>query len=206
LKEEEVLRFLLAVALASAVLVPLSSAYATQSESTNKPEKTTKPQKQKTASADKQTPAKAVKQTPATAVKQKPTSTPTTNTATTKSRQGNDRKVSTKAEPPRKAQDETVTPNRGTIDSIGTVGRGQTVEVHATALRSGQMCALQIFYDDKPAKTIRDVEPDAKKRCTFTVTVPDRPSAVGLAKAKLILTNASSGKPSGEAKQTFTVT
>jgi len=190
---------LLAAALTSAVLVPLTSVDAAQSSSTNKTEQTTKPDKQKTAQRDKQRPASTEKT--AKTHKQKPAST-----ATTKSRHGNDRQVSIKDDKPRKAQDETVTPNRGTIDSIGSVGRGQIVEVRATALRNGQMCGLQIFYDDKPAKTIRDVEPDAKKRCTFTVTVPDRPGAVGQAKAKLILTNASSGKPSGEARQTFTVT
>ena len=201
------LRFLLAAALASAILVPLSSTYASQSGSTNKTEKTTKPDKQKTTQRDKQKSASNEKT--AKTHKQKTANTASTasaSPATTKSRHGNDRTVSVKEDKPRKAQDETVTPNRGTIDSIGTVGRGQTVEVHATALRNGQLCSLQIFYDDKPAKTLRDIEPDAKKRCTFTMTVPDRPGAVGLAKAKLILTNASSGKQSGEARQTFTVT
>jgi hypothetical protein len=169
LKEERVLRLLLAVALASAVLVPLTSADAARSPTSGKSHK------------DK---------TPAT---------------TSKSRHGQAKTSSTAKPTPKKTQDETATPNRGTIDPVGTVSRGQTIDVHATTLRNGQMCALQIFYDDRPAKTVRDVEPDDKKRCTFSVTVPDRPGVVGVAKAKLILTSATSGKPAGEARQTFNV-
>ena len=165
------LRLLLAVALASAVLVPLTAVDAAHVSVIGKPQQG------------------------------KPTAAPKT-----KSRPGQEKTPSTATSAAKKAQDETVTPNRGTIDPIGAVGRGQVIEVHATALRSGQLCALQIFYEDKPAKIIRDVTPDTKKRCTFTVAVPDRPGAVGVAKAKLILTSATSGKPSGEAKQTFNVT
>ena len=164
------LRLLLAVALASAVLVPLARVDAARSHADAKTEK------------------------------QKPPA------ASTKSRHGQAKTPSTVKPTAKKAQDETATPNRGTIDPIGAASRGQTIDVHATALRNGQRCALQIFYDDKTAKTIRDVEPDNKKRCTFSVTVPDRPGVVGVAKAKLILTSATSGKPAGEARQTFNVT
>jgi hypothetical protein len=166
-----VLRFLLAVALASAVIVPLTAVDAAHVSVPGKPQKA------------------------------KPTAAPKT-----KSRHGQEKAPSTATSAAKKAQDDTVTPNRGTIDPIGVVGHGQVIEVHATALRSGQQCALQIFYEDKPARIVRDVTPDTKKRCTFTVTIPDRPGVVGVAKAKLILTSATSGKPSGEAKQTFNVT
>jgi hypothetical protein len=104
-----------------------------------------------------------------------------------------------------KTQDTTVTVGRGTLDLIGTLTRGQTVEIRGTALRTGELCALQMFYSDKPAAIVRDVVPDEKKRCVFTVPVPDRPGAVGEGKAKLILTRATSGKKSGEARQVFTV-
>jgi len=171
-----VLRFLLLAALAGAILAPLSAVDAAHLDT---PART---QKQKTP-----------KQKPSTAI-------------TTKSRHGHDKTPHTALSAPTKKQDEEVTPNRGTIDAIGTVARGQTITVYATALRTGEACALQIFYADKPAKTIRDVAPDTKKRCEFSVTIPDRPEAVGEAKAKLILTKASSGKPDGEARQVFTVT
>jgi hypothetical protein len=181
LKEERVLRLLLAVALASAVLVPLTSVDAARSPTSGKSHK------------DK---------APATTSKSRHGQAKTASTAkpTTKKTQDQTAKPTTK-----KTQDQTATPNRGTIDPIGTVSRGQTIDVHATALRNGQMCALQVFYDDKPAKTVRDIEPDDKKRCTFSVTVPDRPGVVGVAKAKLMLTSATSGKHAGEARQTFNV-
>ena len=104
-----------------------------------------------------------------------------------------------------KKQDDTSTPGRGTLDSIGVLARGQTVEIRGTALRTGELCALQIFYADEPAKAIRNVVPDERKRCVFTVSIPDRPGIVGEGKAKLILTKATSGKKSGEARQVFTV-
>ena len=138
--------------------------------------------------------------------KQKPEKQKPTTVSTTKSRHGRDKTPNTAPSTPTKKQENDVTPNRGTIDSIGAVARGQEITVHATALRNGESCALQIFYADKPAKIIRDVTPDAKKRCEFTFTVPDRPGAVGEAKAKLILTKTTSGKPSGEARQVFSVT
>jgi hypothetical protein len=126
---------------------------------------------------------------------------------TTKSRHGNDKTPNTSStHAVKKTQDDEVTPNRGTIDTIGAVARGQTVTIRATALKTGESCALQIFYADKPAKTIRDVTPNAKKRCEFSVDIPDRPGAVGEAKAKLILSKTTSGKPSGEARQVFSVT
>jgi hypothetical protein len=179
LKEERVLRLLLAVALASAVLVPLTGVYAARSQTDGKSQNG-KSQKDNVSTSSTKSRHGQAKTSPT----DKPTSKPTA----------------------KKAQDETATPNRGTIDPIGTVKRGQTIDVHATALRNGQMCALQIFYEDKAAKIIREIAPDEKKRCTFTVTVPDRPGAVGVAKAKLILTSATSGKPSGEARQTVNVT
>jgi hypothetical protein len=193
LKEERVLRLLLAVALASAVLVPLTSVDAARSPTSGKSHKDKAPA---TTSKSRHGQAK-------TASTAKPTTKKTqdqTAKPTTKKSQDQTAKPTTK-----KTQDQTATPNRGTIDPIGTVSRGQTIEVHATALRNGQMCALQVFYDDKPAKTVRDIEPDDKKRCTFSVTVPDRPGVVGVAKAKLILTSATSGKHAGEARQTFNV-
>jgi hypothetical protein len=104
-----------------------------------------------------------------------------------------------------KQQDTTITVGRGTLDPIGTLVRGQTVEIRGTALRNGELCALQVFYADRPATAIKEVVPDAKKRCVFTVQVPDRPGAVGEGKAKLTLTKATSGKKSGEARQVFTV-
>jgi hypothetical protein len=140
------------------------------------------------------------------AQKQKPQKQKPTTALTSKSRHGRDKVPNSAPSTPTKKQDEEVTPNRGTIDAIGTVARGQEVTVHATALRNGESCALQIFYADKPAKIIRDITPDSKKRCEFTFTVPDRPEAVGEAKAKLILTKASSSKPDGEARQVFSVT
>ncbi len=140
------------------------------------------------------------------AQKQKPQKQKPTIALTSKSRHGRDKAPNTAPSTPTKKQDDEVTPNRGTIDTIGAVARGQTITVHATALRNGESCALQIFYADKPARIIRDVTPDAKKRCEFTVDIPDRPGAVGEAKAKLILSKASSGKPDGEARQVFSVT
>jgi hypothetical protein len=104
-----------------------------------------------------------------------------------------------------KKQDTEVTADRGTLDPIGVLARGQTVEIRGTALRTGELCALQVFYTDKPAKVIRDVVPDEKKRCVFSVPIPDRPGVVGEGKAKLILTKATSGKKSGEARQVFSV-
>ena len=98
-----------------------------------------------------------------------------------------------------------VTVGRGTLDPIGVLARGQTVEIRGTALRTGELCALQMFYADKPAKIIRDIVPDEKKRCVFTVPIPDRPGVVGEGKAKLILTKATSGTKSGEARQVFSV-
>ena len=179
-KEERVLRLLLAVALAGAVLVPLAAIDAAHASAE------TKPREGKSTAAPKTRSTKALHGAE--------------KTASSSTRTGKKPQTGTKA------QDDTVTPNRGTIDAIGVVSRGQVIDVHATALRSGQLCALQIFYEDKPAKIIRDVTPDTKKRCTFTATVPDRPGVVGVAKVKLILTSATSGKPSGEAKQTFNVT
>jgi Sec-independent protein translocase protein TatA len=105
----------------------------------------------------------------------------------------------------KKGHDNTITLNRGTLDPIPVLTRGQTVEIKGTALKTGELCALQIFYSDKPARPIREVVPDEKKRCAFSVTVPDRPGVVGEAKAKLILTKATSGKKSGEARQVFSV-
>jgi len=105
----------------------------------------------------------------------------------------------------KKKEDTTITLNKGTIDPIGPLTRGQTVEIHATALRTGELCALQMFYADRATKVIREVVPDEKKRCVFSVQVPDRPTAVGAGKAKLILTKATSGKKSGEASQVFSV-
>jgi hypothetical protein len=104
-----------------------------------------------------------------------------------------------------KKEDTTVTVGRGTLDPIAPLTHGQTVEIRGTALRTGEVCALQMFYADKPAKVIRDAVPDEKKRCVFNVPVPDRPTALGAGKAKLILTKAISGKKSGEARQVFTV-
>jgi hypothetical protein len=104
-----------------------------------------------------------------------------------------------------KKEDTEVTVGRGTLDPIGTLARGQTVESRGTALRTGELCALQMFYSDKPATVIKEVVPDEKKRCVFAVPVPDRPGAVGEGKAKLILTKATSGKKSGEARQVFSV-
>ena len=178
------LRMLLLAALAGAVLAPFAIVDAATISVVTRAQKQ-KPTNQKPT-------------------KQKPTST---TTLTSKSRHGRNKAPNTTpSSTPTKKQDEEVTPNRGTIDAIGTAARGQTITVHATALRNGEACALQIFYADKPAKIIRDVLPDSKKRCEFSVDIPDRPGAVGEAKAKLILTKASSGKPDGEARQVFTVT
>lgn len=171
------LRFLLLAALAGAILAPLTIVNASSVSTLTMAQKQ-KPPKQK----------------------------PTTTTPTSKSRHGDDKAAHTAPSTPTKKQDEEVTPNRGTIDEIGSVARGQTITVHATTLRTGQACALQMFYADKQAKLIRDVVPDAKKRCEFTVDIPDRAGAVGEAKARLILTKASSGKPDGEARRAFSVT
>src|SRR5690349_9763133 len=86
--------------------------------------------------------------------KQKPPTPTPTPALTTKSRHGHDRAPTTAPSTPTKKQDNEVTQNRGTIDAIGAVARGQTITVHATALRNGQSCALQVFYADKPAKII----------------------------------------------------
>ncbi|MFN8633244.1 MAG: hypothetical protein U0893_05255 [Chloroflexota bacterium] len=136
-----------------------------------------------------------------------PTATPVQWTESGKSRKGVTKKSPAKKPTPegQKRQDNEVTAGRGTLDTIGTLTRGQTVEIKGTAKSGGQVCALQMYYADKAAPAIRDVKPDAKKRCVFTVTVPDRPTAVGEGKAKLILTKETSGKKAAEASQTFTV-
>src|SRR5436305_782254 len=126
-----VLRILLLAALAGAVLAPFAIVNAASSGVL------TRTQKQKHQ-------------------QQKPTTA-----LTSKSRHGHDKAPSTATSTPTKKQDNEVTPNRGTVDSIGAVARGQTITVHATALRNGESCSLQIFYADKAAKIIRDVTPDA---------------------------------------------
>ena len=105
----------------------------------------------------------------------------------------------------KKDQDETVTPNRGTVDAIGVIARGQTIDIAATALRSGQTCTLQLFYADKQGPKVRDVVPDKNKRCTFNVTVPARPGVVGEAKIVVVFSKATSGKRDGNARQVFTI-
>ena len=105
----------------------------------------------------------------------------------------------------RERPEDVSTPNRGTIDPIGALTRGQAVEIRATTLASGQACALRLFYADKAAPVIRDVTPDKDKRCVFSVTIPERAGVVGEAKAMLIFTKATSGKKVGTARQAFTV-
>lgn len=136
-----------------------------------------------------------------------PTATPVQWTESGKTRKGATKKAPAKKATPegQKRQDDEVTVGRGTLDRIGELTRGQTVEIKGTAKSSGQLCALQIYYADKAAPPIRDVKPDAKKRCVFTVTVPDRPGVVGEAKARLVLTKETSGKLAAEASQAFTV-
>ncbi|MCC7367141.1 MAG: hypothetical protein IT306_01890 [Chloroflexi bacterium] len=129
-----------------------------------------------------------------------PTATPAAGKKNKKAKQ-----VSDSAKKEKKNHDNTVTVGRGTLDPIPALPRGETVEIKGTALRSGEVCSLQMFYSDKAARTIRDVVPDEHKRCVFSVTVPDRPGAVGEGKALMILTKETSGKKSGEARQTFTV-
>ena len=124
----------------------------------------------------------------------------------TRSKHGAEKVRSARPKPTDKDQDNVVTVNRGTVDSIGAVGRGQTIEIHGTALRSGQTCVFRLFYADKQGPVIRDVAPDDKKRCTVSVTIPDRPGVVGDASVVLLFTKTASGKKDGSARQTFTVT
>jgi hypothetical protein len=122
-----------------------------------------------------------------------------------RSRHGGERIRSARTKPEDMKQDNTVTPNRGTIDPIGAVSRGQVVEINGTALRTGQTCLFRIFYADKPGPVIRDVVPDSKKRCTASVTIPDRPGVVGDATVVLVFQKAASGKRDGSARQAFTI-
>jgi hypothetical protein len=122
------------------------------------------------------------------------------------SRHGGQKVRAAHAEPPRKRQDETITPNRGTVDPIGTVSRGQTIDIAGTARRSGQTCLFRVFFADKEGPVLRDIVPDAAKRCTASVTIPDRPGVVGDASIVLMFSKATSGKPDGSARQGFTIT
>jgi hypothetical protein len=124
---------------------------------------------------------------------------------TTTSRHGAEKVRSARTKPEDKQQDNTVTVNRGTVDPIGVLSRGQTIDLHGTALRTGQTCLFRLFYADKPGPVIRDVVPDAMKRCTASVTIPDRPGVVGDATVVLVFTKATSGKRDGSARQTFTI-
>jgi hypothetical protein len=123
----------------------------------------------------------------------------------TRSKHGAEKVRSARPKPADKDQDNVVTANRGTIDPIGIASRGQTIEVHGTALRSGQACVFRLFYADKQGPVIRDVVPDEKKRCTASVTIPDRPGVAGNASVVLLFTKTASGKKDGTARQTFTV-
>jgi hypothetical protein len=123
----------------------------------------------------------------------------------TTSRHGAQKVRSAQTKPADKKQDNVVTENRGTIDPIAAVGRGQTIDISGTALRTGQACVFRLFYADKKGPVIRDVVPDEKKRCTASVTIPDRPGVVGDASVVLLFNNKSSGKHAGSARQTFTI-
>src|SRR5215204_4433800 len=83
--------------------------------------------------------------------------------------------------------------------AVGAVGRAQTIEIHGTALRLGQTCVFRLFYADKRRPVIRDIVPDEKKRCTASVTIPDRPGVVGDASVVLLFTKTASGKKDGSA-------
>ena len=122
-----------------------------------------------------------------------------------KTRRGTDKTRKIHPVKPKKEQDETVTPNRGTVDAVGVVARGQTIDITATALRTGQTCTLQLFYADKQGPRVRDVVPDKHKRCTFSVTIPERPEVVGEAKIVVVFNKATSGKRDGTARQVFTI-
>ena len=124
----------------------------------------------------------------------------------TRSKHGAEKVRSAGPKPADKDQDNVVTANRGTVDPIGAVGRGQTVEVRATALRSGQTCVFRLFYADKKGPVIRDVVPDEKKRCTASVTIPDRPGVVGAASVVVAFNKTASGVRDGSARQAFTIT
>lgn len=134
-----------------------------------------------------------------------PTPSPTATPAAGKKKKKTAPPVSDSAKKEKKNHDNTVTVGRGTLDAIPPLTRGETVEIKGTALRSGELCSLQMFYSDKQAKPIHDVVPDEHKRCVFSVTVPDRPGAVGEGKAVMTLTKSTNGRKSGEARQSFTV-
>jgi hypothetical protein len=134
----------------------------------------------------------------------KPTKPPKPSVVT-QSRHGAEKVRSARTKPADKRQDNVVTPNRGTIDPIGAVARGQAIEIRGTALRSGQTCVFRLFYADKQGPVVRDVVPDEKKRCAAGVTIPDRPGVVGNASVVLLFTKTASGKKDATARQTFTV-
>jgi hypothetical protein len=159
------------------------------------------------------TPASTVEAaTPATVMKEKK-QTPPGETKTkkqkppviTKSKHGAEKIRTARTKPADKNQDNTVTVNRGTVDPIGPVSRGQTIEISGTSLRSGQTCVFRLFYADKKGPVIRDVVPDDKKRCTASVTIPDRPGIVGDASVVLNFNKTTSGKRDGSARQAFAI-
>ena len=149
------------------------------------------------APAPKEKPAKP----PAEAKPPKPPKAP----VVTRSKHGAEKVRSARPKPADKDQDNVVTVNRGTVDPIGAIGRGQTIDIRGTALRSGQTCVFRLFYADKQGPVIRDVVPDEKKRCTASVTIPDRPGVVGAASVVVAFNKTASGVRDGSARQAFTV-
>jgi hypothetical protein len=86
-----------------------------------------------------------------------------------------------------KRNDGESTSGKGTLDPIGVLTRGQTIELRGTVLRTGQTCGLKVSYADGTAKRIKNVTPDTRKHCTFTVTVPETSGVVGAGKAVLTI-------------------
>ena len=121
-------------------------------------------------------------------------------------RQGTPATKPARAAPAKAKQDRdgTSTTGKGTLDPIGIVRRGQTVEIKGTVFHSGQTCTLKVAFADGTAKRIRDVSPDAHKRCSFTFTIPDELGVVGRGKAEFAIKKASGGRQ-GFALQRFTV-
>ena len=136
---------------------------------------------------------------------------PSADVAAVKPKPSANTKPKQKAKKPRpatkekKGHDNVSTPNRGTVDPIGTATRGHLVKIHGTALRNGETCTLRLFYEDGQSDTISDVVPNKRKRCTFGVTIPDRPGVVGTAKVVMTFIKATSGKQNGTARQVFTI-
>ncbi len=97
----------------------------------------------------------------------------------------------------------TTRPGSVTVAPIGTVRRGQWVDVIGTAVFPALFCELRVTYADRSVDEPQSATAD--RPCTNLMHIPDRPEVLGRAIAKVTAKDAS-GKKTGVAVQTFTVT